>query len=124
MKKFSAVFLLLSVALTIAVMAARAKWATSIPEIASFVLAAAWVSLFLSGRARPRFSGVLIPFSGILVWSGIQLLLGTTVYRWPTQMAALYWGGNLAVFFCGLQVFADKKIRAGFLRALYSSVSP
>ena len=118
MKKFSAVFLLVSVALTIAVMAARAKWATSIPEIASFVLAAAWVSLFLSGRARPRFSGVLIPFSGILVWSGIQLLLGTTVYRWPTEMAALYWGGNLAVFFCGLQVCADKKLRAGFLRAL------
>jgi hypothetical protein len=118
MKKFSAGFLLLSIVASISVMWVKSKWATTIPEVAGFALAAAWAVLFLTGRARPRLKQVLIPFSGILAWGGLQLLLGTTVYRWPTRLAILYWAGNLAVFFCGLQVFTDKRLRAAFLRIL------
>jgi O-antigen ligase len=118
MKKFSAVFLFVSLVATISVMWVKAKWATTIPEVAGFTLAAAWAVLFLTGRVRPRLNIALAPFAGVLMWGGMQLLLGTTVYRWPTRLALLYWAGNLAVFFCGLQVFADKQIRALFLKVL------
>lgn len=118
MKKFSAGFLLLTVAATISVMWVKAKWATTLPEVAAFSLAAMWVLLFLTGRARPRLSPILLPFSAILAWGGLQLLLKTTVYAMPTRLILLYWAGNLAVFFCGLQVFADRQLRGVFLRVL------
>jgi O-antigen ligase len=118
MRKFSAVFLFLTVIATVAVMWIKAKWATTIPEVAALSLLALWALLFLTGRARPRLTRILIPFSGILVWGGLQILLGTTVYQWPTRMALLYWAGNLAVFICGLQIFQDQRLRSAFLRAL------
>src|ERR1700759_2619372 len=118
MRKFSAFFLLLLIISSVAVMWERAKWATSIPETGSFFLASCWVVLFLIGRARPRLHRLLIPLCGVVLWGLIQSLMGITVYQWPTTMAILYWAGNLAAFFCGLQTFADRDIRILFLNTL------
>jgi O-antigen ligase len=118
MKIFSAIYLLITLAATVAVMFLKAKWATSIPETLAFALAAAWAIAFLTGKAKPGLSAALIPFAGILIWAGVQLAAGTTVYRWPTRLGILYWAGNLAIFFCGLQIFGDRRLRDRFLRAL------
>jgi O-antigen ligase len=118
MRRFSAVFLFACLVGTVSVMWVSQKWATSIPEVGSLLLAAAWAFLFLLGRATPRVSTILAALAGVLLLGGVQLATGTTVYRWPTRLAILYWSGNMAVFFCGLQVFAEKPIRAVFLRAL------
>jgi O-antigen ligase len=76
------------------------------------------MALFVMGRRRPRLNVTLIPLAGIVLWAGFQLLIGSTVYRWPTRMAILYWSGNFATFFIGLQIFGDRVLRNHFLRAL------
>lgn len=118
MKKFSAAFLLATIVGTVSVMWVSQKWATSVPETGTFLLAAIWALAFLFGRAAPRFSIISIAFLGIIAWASIQIALGSTVYQWPTRLAILYWCGNLAAFFCGLQTFSDRKIRGSFLRWL------
>jgi O-antigen ligase len=118
MKTFSAVYSLVTLAVTVSVMFESAKWATSIPEVMSLFLLAAWAVWFLFTREQPRFVIVLIPFAGILLWAGIQLALGTSVYNWATRLAMLYWAGNIAIFFCALQFLSDPEIRDRFLRVL------
>jgi O-antigen ligase len=118
MTRFSAVVLFLLLIATVSVMWVGEKWATSIPEIGGFVLAAIWVTMILANRFEARLSIVMVPLACIVAWGGLQLASGSTVYGWPTRLAILYWAGNLAWFFCGLQTFRDKEIRAGFLRAL------
>jgi O-antigen ligase len=118
MRIFSAIILWLTIVVSVAVMWVRAKWPTTIPEAAVCVLASAWMVLFAIGRRRPRLSIALIPLGGVVLWAGIQLLIGSTVYRWPTRMAILYWSGNFATFFIGLQIFGDRILRNRFLRAL------
>jgi O-antigen ligase len=118
MKIFSAIILGLTIVVSVAVMWVRAKWPTTIPEVAACALAAVWMALFALGRRQPRLSVALIPLGGVVLWAGFQLLIGSTVYRWPTRMAILYWSGNFATFFIGLQIFGDRLLRNRFLRAL------
>ena len=55
MKTFSAVYSLVTLALTVSVMFESAKWATSIPEVMSLFLLAAWAVWFLVTREQmPR----------------------------------------------------------------------
>ncbi len=123
MRIFSAVYLAVVLAATVSVMFLSAKWATSVPEVSCFVLAAVWgigfiISSIRGGSLKPVFSVALAPLAGVVLWALLQLLLGTTVYAWPTRMAALYWAGNLAAFFCALQAFDDADVRDRFLRYL------
>jgi O-antigen ligase len=118
MTKFSAVWLFACVVATISVMWVPQKWATTVPEVGCCLLASVWALFFLLGRTKPRLSMVLPPLVAIIAWGCLQLVSGSTVYRWPTRLAVLYWCGNAAAFFCGLQIFADTRIRALFLRAL------
>ncbi len=117
MRLFSAVYLFLTLAVTVSVMFVNRKWATSIPEVLSFLLLAIWCAYFATGRKKPRFVIILLPFCGILLWGCLQLALGTSVYSWATRLTLLYWAANLAVFFCALQFLSDSDFRDRFLRA-------
>ena len=118
MRTVSALILGATIAISVAVMWVTSKWATTIPEVASCALAAMWAIRFLTGRAQSRLSVMMIPIMGIVAWAGIQLLAGTTVYRWQTWMSVLYWMSNLATFFAASQIFRDAGLRTRFLRAL------
>src|SRR6185312_6764911 len=52
------------------------------------------------------------------LWPAIQLMTGTTIYRYPTAVSMLYWAAAAAIVFIGLQAFADKEARQWYLRAL------
>ena len=76
---------------------------------------AAWWAL----RARPVTSGFLLfPVAGVTVLGLLQLLLRTTVYRFDTWEAVLFWGTALVLIFLSLQALAEEHARRGFLRAL------
>lgn len=118
MTKFSAVMLLAIIGASVSVMFVGDKWATSIPETGSCVLAAVWMLRFASARAVPRLSFILAPFGFVVLWAVIQIQAGWTVYRWQTWLSALYWLSNFAVLFAGIQTFCDSRVREQFLRWL------
>lgn len=118
MRVFSAAALWAIIAVSVGVMWVDGRWATSLPEVASFLLAALWMAAFVSGRQRPRLSFALIPLIAMILWGVFQTQSGITIYRWRRWAAILYWSGNLAFFFTGLQVFSDPGLRTRFLRAL------
>jgi O-antigen ligase len=94
------------------------KWVTGITEIAPCLLAASWMLLFALGRLRPAISFALVAFSAFIAVGMLQLAAGTTVYRWATILAVLYWLGNLSTLFAATQTFADSKLRDFFMRSL------
>lgn len=118
MRAFSGVALFATTFATIAVMWVRAKWATSIPEVAMCLLGALWAAALLAGRPKVRLAWVLGPLAGVVCLAVFQIVSGVTVYAWPTRMAALYWAGSLATVVVGLQVFADRDRRVRYLDAL------
>jgi O-antigen ligase len=118
MRRISAILLLILIAASIAVMWITAKWATTIPEVGAFALAALWTLLFISRRESPRLSVVLLLVAGVIFWAGFQLLIGSTVYRLMTWLGILYWGANLAILFVALQIFSDVPVLKQFLRYL------
>jgi len=118
MKIFSAIYVALLLALTVAVMFEPAKWATTIPEVLSLALLAAWSVWALLKKQELRLSAALIPLAGVILLACLQLGFNTTVYQWPTRLSLFYWSGNFAIFFCGLQFLADPSFRDRYLRFL------
>ncbi len=118
MKTFSAALLLALIVASVAVMWNNQKWATSIPEVGAFMLAALWTILFMARRQTARLSSVMIPLAGTVLWAAVQIQTGVTVYENQTWLAILYWAGNLATFFVAGQIFADAEIRKRFFRWL------
>lgn len=102
---------------TIAVMFVRAKWATSIPEIAMCSIGIPWALMMLMGR-KVQVAWVTVPLLGICALAGLQIVTGNTVYPWPTRMAALYWTGNLATFFVALQFLTEREVRVRYMDGL------
>lgn len=118
MSGLSGVWLFLTTVATVAVMWVRMRWAKSLPEISVAIPGLLWAVALLVGKVRVRTAWVLLPLTGVLVLAAIQLGFGITVYPWPTQMAALYWAGNLATLFVALQVLGDRERRVRYLNAL------
>lgn len=117
MKRFCSLILAVSTVAAIAIMWSRGKWATSVPEIAVCSVAFLLAVLLALGQ-KVRTSWILVPLAGILALAGTQLLFGITVYPWPTRMAALYWAGNLATVFIGLQFLTDRDTRVRYMDIL------
>lgn len=116
--RFSAIALLVTAVATIAVMWHPGFWATALPEVLAFGLAAVWVvALPLSGKA-PRGAFVLPALVAAAFWPLLQLATGSTIYRLPTSTAVLYWACGAALVFVGLQVFDDSRTRRWYLRGL------
>jgi len=118
MKRFSAVVLFLAVAVSVCVMWVQARWPTTLPEAVAFSLGAIWVAAALGGWVQLRFSFGMVPLAALLLWAGFQIESGATVYAWHTKVALLYWAANLAFFFVGLQIFADRRLKMRLLQAL------
>jgi len=118
LKLFSGLALATTTLATIAVMWARAKWATSIPEVAMCIVAAIWGALLLAGRKNVRQVWVMAPLGGVIALAVFQYASGITVYPWLTRMAALYWAGNLATLFVAIQLFHDRSWRVRYLDGL------
>lgn len=118
MRRFSAIALWLTVAVSVCVMWVQARWPTTLAETAAFSLGAVWTAAALAGRVRVRLSFGMIPLTVLLLWALFQMAIGTTVYAWHTKVAMLYWAANLTFFFVGMQIFADGQLRLRLLRAL------
>ena len=117
MKRFCSLSLAVSTVAAIAIMWSRGKWATSVPEVAVCSIAFLLAALLALGQ-KVRTSWVLVPLAGVVALAGTQLLFGITVYPWPTRMAALYWAGNLATVFIGLQFLTDRDARVRYMDIL------
>jgi O-antigen ligase len=118
MKRLTAIALFVLIAVSVAVMWDTQKWVTSIPETGAFLLVALWGLAFLRRSETPRFSIVMLPFVGVIVWALIQLAAGITVYPHITWLSILYWSGNLATLFVSVQIFTDSDLRKSFFRWL------
>lgn len=116
--RISAFALFTVTVVTLAVMWVPAFWATALAEVASFCLAGSWLIFYIMGREGLQWRPVLIPMAAAALWPVLQLLAGTTIYRWPTSVSILYWATGAAIVFAGLQTFADNGARQWYLRAL------
>ncbi len=118
MTKFAAAALFAITIAAIAVMWESAFWATALAEVALFCVAAFWIIAALIGVAELQTRFVLFPLAAAALWPLVQIVAGTTIYRWATAVSLLYWASAAALVFAGLQIFSDHAVRRGYLRAL------
>ncbi len=94
------------------------RWALSLFEAGTFLLGIVWAARWAL-RPFPLHGGfLLIPFGGAIVWGLLQLLLQTTVYRFDTWNAVLFWTTVFLLVFLSSQALAAAPIRQAFLRVL------
>ncbi len=96
----------------------RERWAVSLFQAGSFLLGMAWAVEWALGRFNFRKSFLLLPFGGAAAWGLLQLLLRTTVYRFDTWRAVLFWTSGLVLVAVAVQTLALAETRQPFLRAL------
>ncbi len=80
------------------------QWAVSAVQVGIYLLAAAWLAGVALGGFELRVHSLLAPFAGAAALGCVQLVLGTTIYRWATGVAVLDWFTRLSVVFGVLQV--------------------
>lgn len=96
-------------------------WAVSALQVGLYSLA---VTLALFACISPsRFPGwprstLYIPLALAAVWAPLQLVLNTTVYRYPTWLAALYWLTDLVAFALAALLLQRARIRSQFLAVI------
>jgi O-antigen ligase len=96
----------------------RERWALSFFQTGVFLLGIVWAGRMIVRPTPLRGSLLLIPFGGAILWGLLQLLAGTTVYRFDTWNAVLFWTTGFVLFFLSLQVLQTAEIRRAFLRGL------
>jgi O-antigen ligase len=94
------------------------RWARSLFETGVFVLGAAWALRPALGRGGLAGHWILIPLGAAVLWPLLQLALRTTVYRFETWNAALYWTAAFVLAAVSLQCLGHEETRRRFLRAL------
>ena len=97
----------------------RERWALGLLQAGAFLLAIFWTAGWAFRRLCLRGSYLLLPLAGVLAWGLFQLLLRTTVYRFDTWEAVLFWGTLFVVVFLSLQTLHEDAVRRAFLRALF-----
>lgn len=93
-------------------------WAASMLPAGIFTLAMAWALRMVIRPYPIEFSTVLIPLGGTVLVGLFQLAAHRTVYRWETWNAVLFWATMFVACFLALQIFANPRLRDGFLRAV------
>ena len=96
----------------------RERWALGLLQAGAFLLGMVWTAWWAFGKVTFRGSYLLLPFAGAVAWGLCQLLLRTTVYRFDTWEAVLFWGTILVLVFLSLQTLREAAVRRAFLRAL------
>lgn len=103
---------------SILVIWAPGLWAAAALEAGIFAMAIAW-AVRMAIRPFPLAkSAVLIPLCGAVLWGLCQLAVGRTANTWETGKAVLFWATMLAACFIALQIFANPRLRDGFLTAM------
>jgi O-antigen ligase len=97
----------------------RERWALGLLQAGAFLLGILWTAGWAFRRLCFRGSYLLLPLAGVLAWGLLQLLLRTTVYRFDTWEAVLFWGTLFVVVFLSLQTLHEDAVRRAFLRALF-----
>lgn len=97
----------------------KERWALGLLQAGAFFLGMVWTAGWAFGKVPFRGSYLLLPFTGAVVWGLLQLLLRTTVYRFDTWEAVLFWGTVFVLVFLSLQTLREDAVRRAFLRALF-----
>jgi O-antigen ligase len=96
-------------------------WAISILQVGLFALGIAVAVLaFVNPSQLPTLPplSVLLPLVVVALWAPLQLLLGTTVYAFPTWLATLYWLTDLVAFILAVLLLQRSRPRVQFLSIL------
>jgi O-antigen ligase len=96
----------------------RERWAVSLFQGGSFLLGIAWTVWWARGRCTLRGSFLLFPFAGAAAWGLLQLALQTTVYRFDTWSAVLFWTSISVLGAVAIQALSAGEVRRPFLKAL------
>jgi hypothetical protein len=89
-------------------------WPVALIQVGAFLLLA---RLLLEGQ--PLLTEfVALPVVGLVAWGIWQLAAGTSVYRFVTAKAMLYWAANAAVFLVAREVCLSTHTRNRFLRGI------
>lgn len=97
---------------------ASETWSLTVFEVGVFLLAAVCFWRMAAGLLRPVWNPLYLPWAAIAAWTGMQWLLGISVYRYRTQAAAVQWLALWLVLVIASHVFTDESIRSGFNTAL------
>jgi len=89
----------------------EARWAVTSVQVGFFLLASVWLAAALLWRRPIRRHWLLLPLAGAVAVGLLQLALGTTIYRWATEVAVLDWFTRLIAFGLGLQLFRAARLR-------------
>ena len=94
------------------------RWARSLFETGVFALGAAWALQPALGRGGLAGHWILLQLGAAVLWPLLQLALHTTVYRFETWNAVLYWTAAFVLVAVSLQCLGHEETRGRFLRAL------
>jgi len=95
-------------------------WPVALLHTGIFALGSAW--LIAPKRRSINWSLPTVAIAGLAaligIWGAFQLLAGTSVYRFQTIRAWLYWSANAVVLLLAWQLFRDGPVRRNFLTGL------
>jgi O-antigen ligase len=97
----------------------KERWALGLLQAGAFLLGMVWTAWWAFRPSPLCGSYLLLPLAGAVVWGLLQLLLRTTIYRFDTWEAVLFWGTILVLVFFTLQTLREEAVRRAFLRALF-----
>jgi O-antigen ligase len=99
--------------------AATEQWALSTLQVGILGL-----GICCAMRRPLRWHPVGFALAGIVALAGLQIVTGSTVYRFVTERALVSWATYFALFLVALEALADSAIRRRFLQAaLYAGVA-
>ncbi len=78
----------------------------------------AWIAAWGLGRVALSGTILLVPFAGATVWGFLQLAVSSTVYRFDSWNAVLFWATALVLVFVSVQTLRQTDSRRSFLRLL------
>jgi len=96
----------------------RERWATSVFEAGTFLLGIMWAARWALRPFPLRGSLLLLPLAAVAAWGLLQLFLNSTVYRFDTWNAVLFWTCILVLVFVSIQSLGVERICRNFLRAM------
>lgn len=97
-------------------------WPVALLHGSVFSLGSAWLVRNASQRRpiewSPWTAGIVGGIGVVGSWGAVQLVVGTSVYRFQTMRALLYWAANAVVLLLGWQLFREERVRRCFLSGL------
>ncbi len=94
-------------------------WGATVIHAGLFGLGAVWAAISAVRQRMQWISTWLyVPLVAVAIWGPLQLVLGTTVYRFATAQASLHWLVPLVTFTLATQWLQQRSARETFLNVL------